>query len=242
MDENLESLANLEENLHEYGMDINSVPLVIQYNKRDLPDVYTVEELQQKVNRFNAPYFEAVAVTGEGVFPTLKKLSQMVLESLNRQQASSFVRTPRKATEPAKEEAPSRAAARVKVPQPVAVGATAGSGPSVRSRGEAAGAAGTPSMPSTGSFAQRQGPASTPRGPTRVVRETVTESPGVRQIERKTPNVEPVVRKRPTASRPQPPAPEESKSGKKSLVLVAVVIGVLAAAAAAVLLSGAVKF
>ena len=92
MDENLESLANLEENLLEYGMDIETIPLVLQYNKRDLPDVYSNEELDEKLNKYNSPTFEAVAVTGEGVFPTMKKLSQMVLESLNRQQAPASVR------------------------------------------------------------------------------------------------------------------------------------------------------
>jgi signal recognition particle receptor subunit beta len=89
MDENLESFANLEDNLKEYGMDITSIPLVMQYNKRDLPDIYTIEELEDKLNKLRSPFFEAVAVTGEGVFPTLKKLSQMVLESLNRQQGST---------------------------------------------------------------------------------------------------------------------------------------------------------
>src|SRR5881296_25550 len=92
MDENLESLANLEENLKEYGMDVRTIPFVLQYNKRDLPDVYAIEEMQQYLNKYNVPYFEAVAVKGEGVFPTLKKLSSMVLESLNRQQSSSAVR------------------------------------------------------------------------------------------------------------------------------------------------------
>ena len=46
MDENIESLANLEENLAEYGYDIDSIPFVIQYNKRDLPGVLPVEELE----------------------------------------------------------------------------------------------------------------------------------------------------------------------------------------------------
>ena len=79
MDENLESLSNLMENLEEYGMDIKTIPLVLQYNKRDLPDIYSVEEMDEKLNHLKSPSYEAVAVTGEGVFPTLKKLSQMVL-------------------------------------------------------------------------------------------------------------------------------------------------------------------
>jgi hypothetical protein len=93
IEENLESLQNLEENLKEYGMDISSLPLVIQYNKRDLPDVLTVDDLEKRINRYGAPYFEAVAVTGDGVFPTLKKVSSMVLENLNKQHSSARLKT-----------------------------------------------------------------------------------------------------------------------------------------------------
>jgi len=142
MDENLESLANLEENLREYGMDIRSTPLVLQYNKRDLPDIYTVEEMQEMLNKYAAPYFEAVAVKGDGVFPTLKKLSSMVLEGLNRQQTSTGMRRPPPSTKPA----PAREA--------VAVGAGHGSGQ-------------VPTAPAAG--ARPRPPGSTPPsvGPTR---------------------------------------------------------------------------
>jgi signal recognition particle receptor subunit beta len=84
MEENLESLENLKNNLAEYGKDIREIPLVLQYNKRDLPDALSVEALNEKMNHWGCPYFEAVAITGEGVFPTLKCLSGMVLETLNR--------------------------------------------------------------------------------------------------------------------------------------------------------------
>ena len=84
LEENLESLENLKNNLAEYGKDIREIALVIQYNKRDLPDAMSVEELNEKLNPWNCPYFEAVAITGEGVFPTLKCLSGLVLETLNR--------------------------------------------------------------------------------------------------------------------------------------------------------------
>ncbi|NLI14742.1 MAG: GTPase domain-containing protein [candidate division Zixibacteria bacterium] len=80
MDDNIESLKNLEENLAEYGYDINDIPLVIQYNKRDLPNVATVNEMQRLLNPRNVPYFEAIATTGEGVFATLKAISKMVLD------------------------------------------------------------------------------------------------------------------------------------------------------------------
>jgi len=82
--ENLESWNNLEENLREYGKSLKDVPIVIQWNKRDLPDAMEKPELEEKLNPLKVPTFEAVAITGEGVFPTLKALSAMVLESLNR--------------------------------------------------------------------------------------------------------------------------------------------------------------
>src|ERR1041384_3739372 len=84
MEENLESLENLKNNLAEYGKDIREIPLVLQYNKRDLPDALSVEALNEKMNHWGCPYFEAVAITGEGVFPTLKGLLGVVLETLNR--------------------------------------------------------------------------------------------------------------------------------------------------------------
>jgi len=87
MNENIESLKNLEENLKEHGLDIANTPIILQYNKRDLPDVYTVEEMEEALNAWDAPHFEAVARDGQGVFPTLKRLAGMVLESLNENHA-----------------------------------------------------------------------------------------------------------------------------------------------------------
>src|SRR6185436_10431124 len=94
MEENLESLENLKNNLAEYGKDIREIPLVLQYNKRDLPDALSVEALNEKMNHWGCPYFEAVAITGEGVFPTLKCLSGMVLETLNRDHRETAASTP----------------------------------------------------------------------------------------------------------------------------------------------------
>jgi mutual gliding-motility protein MglA len=84
IDENIESYANLIENLAEYGKDVRELPHVIQYNKRDLPNAMSVAELDKRMNKFGVPTFEAVAYTGEGVFPTLKTLAAMVLESIER--------------------------------------------------------------------------------------------------------------------------------------------------------------
>lgn len=88
MEENIESLKNLEQNLKEHGLSFDTLPVVLQYNKRDLPEVYSVEELEQELNPGNFPHVEAVARSGEGVFPTLKKLAGMVLQSLNQQHSS----------------------------------------------------------------------------------------------------------------------------------------------------------
>jgi len=80
MDENIESLTNMYENLKENGIELNDIPIVIQYNKRDLPDVVPIEELQRELNPNDFPYTEAVAVKGSGVFDTLKRITKIVLE------------------------------------------------------------------------------------------------------------------------------------------------------------------
>ena len=84
MRENKESLADLEDNLKEMGKTVKDVPIVIQYNKRDLDDAMTVEELEAELNPNGFPMMEATATSGEGVFPTLKHLAGMVLESVNK--------------------------------------------------------------------------------------------------------------------------------------------------------------
>jgi signal recognition particle receptor subunit beta len=87
LDQNLESLRNLEENLNEYGKSLANLPHVIQFNKRDLPDAMPVEELQKHMNPHGAPTFEAVANSGQGVFPTLKSLAAAVLKSIMQETA-----------------------------------------------------------------------------------------------------------------------------------------------------------
>ncbi len=79
---NIESLENLKENLATYGLTLSQIPWVLQYNKRDLPDILSVEELNRDLNFMNVPYFEAIAIAGVGVIPTLKKISQLTLEYL----------------------------------------------------------------------------------------------------------------------------------------------------------------
>lgn len=83
MEENLESLRNLEQNLkEECQLAMSSIPLVLQFNKRDLPNISSMEELNSKLNaQLKVPVFPAVAVQGEGVFSTLKAITEMVLKS-----------------------------------------------------------------------------------------------------------------------------------------------------------------
>ncbi len=82
MDANIASMQNLYENLAEYGYDPTTLPLVIQYNKRDVPAAVPVQELRVQINPDNLPDFEAVAISGQGVFDTLKAVSKMVLKTL----------------------------------------------------------------------------------------------------------------------------------------------------------------
>jgi len=89
MQENIESLENLAKNLAENGLDINDLPIVLQYNKRDLPNALSVDEINQRLNKNNWSYVEAVAVNGDGVFQTLKVIAQLVIKRLNREQGYS---------------------------------------------------------------------------------------------------------------------------------------------------------
>jgi mutual gliding-motility protein MglA len=79
MEANIESLQGLERNLSEQGYDLGKVPLIMQWNKRDLPNIVPVEDLQFQLNKRKVPAIEAVATSGQGVFETLKMVSKSVL-------------------------------------------------------------------------------------------------------------------------------------------------------------------
>jgi mutual gliding-motility protein MglA len=83
LDANIESMHNLYENLTQYGLDLQELPFIIQYNKRDLPNTASIEELEANLNPTRVPYFEAVATRGIGVFDTLKAVSKQVIKSLS---------------------------------------------------------------------------------------------------------------------------------------------------------------
>ena len=102
MDENVESLANLQDNLVEYGYNLEELPLVLQYNKRDLPGVLTLDELNARLNPRGVPSFEASATLGKGVFDTLKLIIKLVLDRAKSSSATAVARRQR-AAEPGAE-------------------------------------------------------------------------------------------------------------------------------------------
>ncbi|MBI3542042.1 MAG: GTPase domain-containing protein [Deltaproteobacteria bacterium] len=82
LEANLESYESLEANLESQGYDIHKIPLVFQFNKRDVASAQPVVELSQAFNRLGAPEFEAVASKGIGVFETLTEITKLVLLDL----------------------------------------------------------------------------------------------------------------------------------------------------------------
>jgi len=81
-DANVESMYNMHENLALHGLSLADVPFAVQYNKRDLPDIIALDDLQEELNPSRYPSFEGVATRGVGVFDTLKCVSKLVLRKL----------------------------------------------------------------------------------------------------------------------------------------------------------------
>jgi mutual gliding-motility protein MglA len=84
LDANLESMTNLRDNFTEQGINLDEFPVVIQYNKRDLPDVLSLDELNAALNPRSVPYFEAVAMSGQGVLKTFTATSKLVLQDMQK--------------------------------------------------------------------------------------------------------------------------------------------------------------
>jgi signal recognition particle receptor subunit beta len=84
MDANLETLENLQENLKDHGLDFNTIPYALQLNKRDLPNILSVEELKKHLQAKGEPVIEGVAITGQGVFETLREVAKLVLAALKK--------------------------------------------------------------------------------------------------------------------------------------------------------------
>jgi len=89
MEANIESIENLRINLAEQGYNLDNIPFIIQYNKRDLPNVVPVEELRRALNPRSVLDFEACAVDGTGVFDTLKSIAKLVIMELKKGQEAS---------------------------------------------------------------------------------------------------------------------------------------------------------
>ena len=84
MEDNVESLDNLKENLAEHGIDIAEVPLVLGWNKWDLPNHATVDELNEAMNPWGVPAFGMEALSGRGVFDALRAVTQLVLVKIEQ--------------------------------------------------------------------------------------------------------------------------------------------------------------
>jgi signal recognition particle receptor subunit beta len=84
LDANLETLDNLREHLKDHNLDFATIPYVLQLNKRDLPSAMSVEDLKKHLLVKGEPTVEGVAVSGQGVFETLKELARMVLAELKK--------------------------------------------------------------------------------------------------------------------------------------------------------------
>jgi len=137
MQDNIESMKNLEENLKDYGVDLRKIPFVIQYNKRDLPGALPVAELNSRLNPYNAACFEACAVRGDGVMATLKGLAKIVIDRLNddyapNKTASGVAASPLRPPAAAPASAPARPAAAAPPPARPAAPARPAPAPAAR--------------------------------------------------------------------------------------------------------------
>lgn len=84
LDDNIESFENLKINLNKQGYSLEDIPYIIQYNKLDLPNVMTYEEMERHINPDGVPAFESIAISGVGVFDSLKAISKLVIAKLSR--------------------------------------------------------------------------------------------------------------------------------------------------------------
>ena len=82
MEANIESLKGLEKNLIEHGYEMGKLPMIMQWNKRDLPNISSPEDMQRQLNKWDVPTFDAEALSGRGVFESLKMISKLVLMNL----------------------------------------------------------------------------------------------------------------------------------------------------------------
>jgi signal recognition particle receptor subunit beta len=122
LQENIESFKNLEENLAEYGYQRESVPIILQYNKRDLPNALPVDKLNLLINKYGLPWNESIAVQGKGIFESLKIIGKQVIDNLNKKYSRPSSPTPQAPTDrfgspPSPKPAPQRQAFSPVTPQ-----------------------------------------------------------------------------------------------------------------------------
>ena len=222
LDQNIESLRNLEENLNEYGKSLATLPHVVQWNKRDLPDAMSTEELNRLLNANGAPDFEAVANTGQGVFPTLKALAALVLKNI-MQETSGGSKSASAAAAPAQPAAPA-------APAPAAQAAPPTSAPGAPQQPAAA--------PGTGLELKVSQPAvAAQASPSQLMQSAPAASPqpaAARPRPARAKSAKPAANRRPAAkggARRPAPAPQKKKSGAMTGVFVVAAAGIGAALA-----------
>ena len=110
LDANIESWQNFQDNLKANNIDFTIIPLIFQYNKRDIKNITPVEELETKVNTRHVPYFETIATEGNGVLDALKAITKLVLQHLQKQYNKVFQEEKREAEASKKPEAPAKEA------------------------------------------------------------------------------------------------------------------------------------
>ena len=84
LDANFETMDNLQEHLKEHNLNFETIPYVLQLNKRDLPNAMSVADLTKQLQKKGEPVIEGVAINGQGVFDTLKELARLVLAELKK--------------------------------------------------------------------------------------------------------------------------------------------------------------
>jgi signal recognition particle receptor subunit beta len=107
LDANLEAFEELRRSLTAYGRSLEDVALVVQYNKRDLADDFSLEELHRKLDLRDAPVFETIASEGKGVLQALTTISKRVIRRLREREFGAPVPEPKPSTPPISEPATS---------------------------------------------------------------------------------------------------------------------------------------
>jgi signal recognition particle receptor subunit beta len=202
---NVESFRNLEENLTEMGLSVETLPLVLQFNKRDLADICSVEEMNAALNRHNWPSFEASAVTGMGVFETLKGISRFTLMALKKRLGRSEPAAPAAARPPAAVAPPRPASPPAAAPSPPPLAAAAP--PPPQAPRPAPPAAAAPAAPAAATGLPKASP---PAGRTRTM-DVLGELEKLRR-EAAAPGQRPTTGAIPRAAAPAPPPPAPARA------------------------------